>query len=190
MLTALGTLNVSFLWWDDQLRRTEMRTRTRWILDFLQDVRKKCQWRPEHYPHIHSPPSPSITLQPTIRDGDIVNLPWALLVKGDIIILRPGQTAPGRCRSIEDENMVLECEEIFAPANEDDLDSFSSPRMRKPFKCLYCVLEETPFINSLKIVLKEALNRPNSVFQKEKYLIFTICLEHVASPVFLVILVK
>ena len=30
-------------------------------------------------------------LQWTLRDGAHVNLPWALLVKGDIIMVKPGQ---------------------------------------------------------------------------------------------------
>jgi len=76
-----------------------MKTRVEWILDFLNEWKEKCDWKPEHYPHIHSPQSPSITLQATIRDGNVVNLPWALLVQGDVIILRPGQPAPGRCHN-------------------------------------------------------------------------------------------
>lgn len=40
------------------------------------------------------PYSPSVTLQWTQRDGVLVNLPWALLVKGDIVLLKPGQTSP------------------------------------------------------------------------------------------------
>jgi hypothetical protein len=42
------------------------------------------------------PFSPSVTLQWTQRDGVLVNLPWALLVKGDIVLLKPGQTSPCR----------------------------------------------------------------------------------------------
>lgn len=77
-----------------------MRTRTEWLRNFVNEWKHKCEWIPENYPHIHSPQSPSITLQATIRDGNIVNLPWALLVKGDVIVLRPGQPAPGRCRNV------------------------------------------------------------------------------------------
>lgn len=56
-----------------------------------------CYWKPENYPHLYSPLSPCITLQYTYRDGQMVNLPWALLVAGDIIVIRPGQQAPGYC---------------------------------------------------------------------------------------------
>ncbi len=47
-----------------------------------------------------SPQSPSISLQPTVRDGAIVNVPWALLVRGDVVVLRPGQSAPALCRNL------------------------------------------------------------------------------------------
>lgn len=42
----------------------------------------------------------SVTLQWTYRDGKIVNLPWALLVKDDIIVLRPGQITPADCSEL------------------------------------------------------------------------------------------
>ena len=41
-----------------------------------------------------------MSLQWTIRDKDVVNLPTVLLVKGDIICLRPGQAAPARCKEL------------------------------------------------------------------------------------------
>ena len=39
---------------------------------------------------LHTPLSASVVLQWTIRDGHKVNLPWALLVKDDLIYLKPG----------------------------------------------------------------------------------------------------
>lgn len=101
LLLLLATFNVVFACWDTYLRQTEMHTRIEWLRNFVEEWKDKCDWRPENYPHIHCPQSPSITLQPTMRDGIIVNLPWALLVKGDVIILRPGQPAPGRCRKLK-----------------------------------------------------------------------------------------
>lgn len=101
VLFLMAVLNLIFVSWDTGLRRSEMRTRVKWVQQFLNEWRGKCDWKPENYPHVHSPQSPSITLQPALRDGRLVNLPWALLVKGDVIILRPGQSAPGRCRSLQ-----------------------------------------------------------------------------------------
>lgn len=101
ILLLLTGFNVVFACWDTRLRQTEMRTRVEWLQNFLNEWKDKCEWTAENYPHIHSPQSPSITLQPTIRDGHIVQLPWALLVKGDVIVLRPGQPSPGRCKNLK-----------------------------------------------------------------------------------------
>lgn len=60
-----------------------------------------CHWNAENYPHLCSPLSPCITLQWTYREGQIVNLPWALLVAGDIIVIKPGQQVPGYCVPID-----------------------------------------------------------------------------------------
>ena len=54
-------------------------------------VREHIFWQPLNYPHLHTPEAASIVLQWTLRDGAHVNLPWALLVKGDIIMVKPGQ---------------------------------------------------------------------------------------------------
>lgn len=64
-------------------------------------ARTVCQWEPENYPHLCSPLSPCLTLQWTYRDNNIVNLPWALLVAGDIIVVKPGQQIPGYCTPYE-----------------------------------------------------------------------------------------
>ena len=54
-------------------------------------VREHIFWQPLNYPHLHTPEAASIVLQWTLRDGAHVNLPWALLVKDDIIMVKPGQ---------------------------------------------------------------------------------------------------
>jgi hypothetical protein len=48
-------------------------------------------WQPSNYPHLHTPLSSSVVLQWTLRNGSLVNLPWALLVEGDVILIKPGQ---------------------------------------------------------------------------------------------------
>jgi hypothetical protein len=58
-------------------------------------------WKPSHFLDNHSPLSPCVSVQWTLRDGAVVNLPNALLVEGDVILLRPGQIVPARCRPIK-----------------------------------------------------------------------------------------
>ena len=64
------------------------------------DSFKGNNWDTSNYVGLHCPFSPSISLQWTLRDGHLVNLPSPLLVRGDVILLRPGQLAPARCRSL------------------------------------------------------------------------------------------
>ncbi len=79
-------------------------------------------------------------------------------------------------------------DEIYAPLVEQPHPSeqFATPQIRQPLPCAYCLLEETPYIQSVSTVLRGALQRPTSVLHKEKYLCFTVCLEQFAAPVFLV----
>lgn len=87
--------------YDSYLRRTEIFRKARLILNEIELAQKFCSdWTVDNYPNVCSPMSPCVTLQWTYRDGKIVNLPWALLVKNDVIVIRPGQTAPGLCTEI------------------------------------------------------------------------------------------
>jgi hypothetical protein len=54
-------------------------------------------WSFANFLPVHSPASPCISLQWTIRDGQTTNVPVPLLVKDDIILLRPGQRVPAKC---------------------------------------------------------------------------------------------
>ena len=80
------------------------------MVEVVEKAAKQPPWNAENYPHLHTPLSASIVLQWTIRDSHIINLPWALLVKGDIVLMKPGQMAPGRC-SIISENVELTLEQ-------------------------------------------------------------------------------
>jgi hypothetical protein len=48
----------------------------------------------------------------------IVNLPWSLLVEGDVVVLRPGQEVPGHCKSLQPEDPELFFGQIFQPTSE------------------------------------------------------------------------
>jgi hypothetical protein len=65
------------------------------------DCMKAEPWTKADYLDIHTPLSPCVSLQWTIRDNQVVNLPVSLLVAGDVILLRPGQIVPGKCRQLE-----------------------------------------------------------------------------------------
>ena len=81
---------------------------------------------------------------------------------------------------------MLEADEIYVPLTDSDKSGpFNTPLLRRPLPCTYCVLEETPYVHSIQISLKEALNRPTGVLHKEKFLCFAVCLEQFIAPIFL-----
>lgn len=85
-------VNVTLEIYDNKFRHQEIPNRVRSVLENLKKEQKNLVWTTEHYADQYSPFSPCITLQWTYRDGKIVNLPWALLVKGDIIVVKPGKS--------------------------------------------------------------------------------------------------
>lgn len=86
---------------ENSIRRTEIHRKIRQILNDISLAKTLSKdWIPENYPNLCCPLSPCVTLQWTYRDGRIVNLPWALLVRGDYIVIRPGQIAPGLCSEV------------------------------------------------------------------------------------------
>lgn len=52
---------------------------------------------PRAYAPLYLPLSLSYNLQMTYRDGKLTNVPLSLLVEGDVINLRPGQTIGCDC---------------------------------------------------------------------------------------------
>lgn len=90
---------------ESYLRRTEIHRKVRVVINEIELARQVCMdWAPENYPNVCSPMSPCVTLQWTYRDGKIVNLPWALLVKNDVIVIRTGSVAPGDCTELSGVN--------------------------------------------------------------------------------------
>ena len=72
---------------------------------------KEQIWCCDNYISLHSPLSPCVSLQWTMRDDQLVNLPTSLLVRDDVIYLRPGQTVPASCQSLQ---QVCSCEWRYA----------------------------------------------------------------------------
>ncbi|KAK7869540.1 hypothetical protein R5R35_002309 [Gryllus longicercus] len=155
---------------ENKLRHTEIPQRVCNLIEVLEEAEMKCSWLPENYPHLCSPYSPCITLQWTYRDGKLVNLPWALLVRGDIIDIRPGQQAPGNCIPIDDDDApVLQAHDVYGPTTDASRDVFSVPTARTPLQNKKYQLEETPYLNNLLIALEMALSRPVTLHNNERH---------------------
>ncbi|XP_029032727.1 transmembrane protein 94 isoform X4 [Osmia bicornis bicornis] len=173
---------------DNKLRHHEIPHRVRILLDQLEEAKNICQWDTENYPHLCSPLSPCLTLQWTYRDGHIVNLPWALLVAGDIIVMKPGQQAPGYCVPYNNpEAPVLHAREVYSPQVHSANEIFSTPQGRIPLKNKIYKLQETPYLMNLRMALDQALDRPVTYHNRKRHLLMICCIEQLAYPVLLII---
>lgn len=166
------------------------------LLAELRLGRRRCaDWTDANYPNLCSPLSPCVTLQWTYRDGRLVNLPWALLVRDDLVVLRPGQVAPTACVAIagdasaaataaaaagadsatptaavefaagETYGVAKPCDKTTAPPLK--------PMARAPLPDLVCRLSETPYLENLRVSMEKFAQRPTSVYNLQRYLLVT-----------------
>ncbi|XP_052850994.1 LOW QUALITY PROTEIN: transmembrane protein 94 [Drosophila gunungcola] len=171
-LLAILTLDLFVVVRENNLRRTEIFRKTRHAMAELQLAEQHFSddWQPANYPHLSNPMSPCVSLQWTYRDGKIVNLPWALLVRGDHIVLRPGHISPGPCHELES-NKFFAANEIYGAAPHGDPPV--KPVARPPLPDLVCCLEGTPYLDNLTVCLKQSLKRPPTIYNQQRYLLVT-----------------
>lgn len=174
------------------LERNEFTRLLREILKKISVCMRYNTWNKSCFTDLDSPLSPCCTLQWALRDGSIVNLPTPLLVKGDIILLRPGHKAPARCKMLitkgkGDEPVILQTDEVFSPHQEDDSEVTSAPKSRQPMQAEKFMLLETPYMKCLREIFEDA-HRPASVVDHEKYIILTKWIERRILLVVLVLM--
>ncbi|XP_004535113.1 transmembrane protein 94 isoform X2 [Ceratitis capitata] len=171
-VAAILSLDLCVVVRENNLRRTEIYRKTRQALaDIRLAERDLCgEWQPCNYPHLCCPVSPCVSLQWTYRDGNIVNLPWALLVRGDHIVLRPGHITPGPCTEVNGKR-TFEMHEIYGPTQVNDPPV--RPLARAPLPDLVCTLQTTPFLDNLRVILENSLKRPSTIYNQQRYLLVT-----------------
>ncbi|XP_036234377.2 transmembrane protein 94 isoform X2 [Bactrocera oleae] len=171
-VAAILSLDLCVVVRENHLRRTEIYRKTRQALaDIRLAERDLCgEWQPCNYPHLCCPVSPCVSLQWTYRDGNIVNLPWALLVRGDHIVLRPGHITPGPCTEVNGKR-TFEMHEIYGPTQVNDPPV--RPLARAPLPDLICTLQTTPFLDNLRVILENSLKRPSTIYNQQRYLLVT-----------------
>ncbi|XP_070579950.1 transmembrane protein 94-like [Ptychodera flava] len=176
---------------DKKLRRKEMQYRAEHLLRTLQACITSCaSWDEKLYPDLNMPLSRSVSLQWTYRDGNLVNLPCNLLVKGDIIALRPGQLVPTKVQEMEPVNgdTVVEFEpgQMYNPCTEEIMEEVIEATAHEPMKpVLYKVLQ-TPYADTLKKCLWNATNRPVGLLENKR-LVCNALLERRILPVVLML---
>lgn len=122
------------------------------------------------YESLWQPMSPCISLQWTLRDGHLVNCPTQLIVKGDIIRIRPGQEAPGKCITL-DKRMLLNVGEKYSPAKKTILGMIDSCHVLvEGASGRDFLMMETPYMKWLQLCLDKSLQpyRPNNFSRQQK----------------------
>ncbi|XP_011498921.1 PREDICTED: uncharacterized protein KIAA0195 isoform X1 [Ceratosolen solmsi marchali] len=174
---------------DNRFRHFEILYRVKSLIKQIEVAKSKSVWKAENYPHLCSPLSPCITLQWTYRDGHVVNLPWALLVAGDIIVMKPGQPAPGYSVPYDDaEAPVLHARDIYSPLVHSGSGLFTTPQARQPLSNKIYKLQETPYLTNLRMGLDMALDRPVTYHNRERHLVMICCIEQLIYPILLIII--
>lgn len=183
-MLALLIFSIALEMLDNYLRHNEIPKRAKILVEKIRSEAANIKWRGKHYPHLLMPFSPCITLQWTYRDNEIVNLPWALLVKDDVVLIRPGQVSPGYCESLEKsaEYPLLHAKEVYGPSLQNHNEIFSAPKGRKPLDCKKYKLLETPYVNNLKIALEQALDRPITQQNQQRHLLMVRFVERLFLP--------
>lgn len=154
---------------ENRLRKTELHRKTKNILDDIDAAITLCdEWEPTNYPHIYSPLSPCVSLQWTYRNGRIVNLPWALLVAGDYVLIRPGQIVPVDCTEMNGK-CTFSAGETYRLSHI--IEPPPKPMARPPLPDLVCILARTPFVENLQTALNSFLNRPPTTYDQQRDLL-------------------
>ncbi|XP_053607404.1 transmembrane protein 94 isoform X2 [Plodia interpunctella] len=187
-LLIILVINFIVAYNEEYLRRNEIPHRVKKVLETLEIAIKRSKWNEEHFPHLCAPFSPCVILQWTYRDATIVNLPWALLVEGDVVVLRPGQEVPGHCQGLQPEDPELFFGQIFQP-NPQRKEGFSAPRVRTPHQNRAYRMCETPYLKNLKLALEQATARPVTIFEKQRYLCTVKIMEGIVLPLVIALVV-
>ncbi|PIK55716.1 hypothetical protein BSL78_07376 [Apostichopus japonicus] len=176
-LILFCALNLYLSGWNFHLKQRELIDQSR---SLLKDM--KGEWSSEDYLPLHSPQSSSISLQWTYRDGELVNLPQALLVEGDIIVVRPGRPVPGGACNVQDSQMTLTAGEVFLPEVEGTV---TDAAVRVPLQPEKFVMLETPYRRFLNECLQKGNHRPVTLLENRR-LMGCHFIERVIIPLILV----
>lgn len=175
LILIILLLTISVVVREYTLKEQEIFTKIAYILkDIRLAVELSEQWTKHNYPNTCSPVSPCVTLQCTYRDGELHNLPWALLVKGDYIVMRPGQTAPGCCTEI---NGVREFKSGETYSQNNSVNPPKRPTARIPMPNLICRMDATPYLENLQITMKQFLDKPQTIHNKQRNFLVTNCVQ-------------
>ena len=111
------------------------------------------------YPSLGLTESDSISLIWTYRDNEIVNLPWNLLVDGDVIMLGPSRVAPAGCKqvSIVVETLLKVLQKIYYKENHIPGNSLFRRILYKSLHVMRCAILDQTLTNGIRMVGQNAI---------------------------------
>ncbi|KAG5667696.1 hypothetical protein PVAND_015667 [Polypedilum vanderplanki] len=186
--------NVYFVYREEKLRSTEMIRKTEELLNDIElSIILSKDWKNTNYPHLISPLSPCITLCWCYRDNELRNLPTALLVEGDIIVLRVGQISPANCHEITGKNSKAKSFKIGETyghkSQYSENEAPKKPIAVQPLPDLICIVEHTPFIENLKLCFEKFLDRPPTFHNHQRNTLINIYLQKYVFILVLIIVI-
>ncbi|ODN05210.1 hypothetical protein Ocin01_01491 [Orchesella cincta] len=181
-LLFLLIFNILLLLFDNYKRVNELPVKLNLILSQLKDISSEVSWTEKNYPDLCMPISPCITLQWCFRDGKLVNLPWALLVPGDVVVLQPSQKIVAECCLLEEPSMKFSIGQIYSPLSSAQTAGSPPPRLHNAFPKSLAVVTTAPYIDMVDLSLKHFLRRPPTFYNKERHTIVTRIIECIVLP--------
>ncbi|XP_038068108.1 transmembrane protein 94-like [Patiria miniata] len=170
VLAFLVVVNVFTARWDGQLRRMEIVNHTKDVLTKLRElIASEIHWPTDVYSSLFQPSTQSITEQWTYRDGHLVSLPTALLVKDDVILLKPGQASPTMVCNYDDHSIELQKGQKF---QQRAFDACGVPTARQPLKPVKFIVMETLYIPHLRACLQRDNGKPYPLLEVKR----TVCI--------------
>eukprot|EP00079_Xenopus_tropicalis_P039646 XP_017953417.1 PREDICTED: transmembrane protein 94 [Xenopus tropicalis] len=170
------------------LKQQEVERRLIKIIDDIKDILSRgteLVWGDALYPDLYMPSAPSWSLHWAYRDGRLVNLPVSLLVDGDVIALRPGQESFASVRGIkDDEHIVLEPGDLFPPFTPPPSPRAEGKRVpQDPQQHHLFRVTRTPVLDNVRNWLDQALSRPVTALDNERYTVQSVMLMHAVPSI-------
>ncbi|XP_078415076.1 transmembrane protein 94-like [Cetorhinus maximus] len=185
-------INLGAIGLQQWLKSREIPQRVQAILQRLNVLIRTPEFGRNDFCHeLYNPPSESLSLQWTYRDGQLVNLPTSMLVEGDIIALRPGHKAPTSLRGIQDEeHVILDRGDVFChfsspPSPVHDKESSTHSLLKPhPFR-----VTKTPMVEDIQQCLELGQQRPVTVLDNERFTAQRLLEKYIAPMVLAVLLI-
>ncbi|KAM3172514.1 hypothetical protein ACTXT7_014355 [Hymenolepis weldensis] len=132
---------------------------------------------PRNYAPLYLPHSLSYSLQLTYRDGKLANVPASLLVEGDIIKLRPGQTICCDCVLItegsDDYSVRYSVGDTFLPHLAGNFTSRNPyPSVHLMDSCHLAIVTSSPAVELIKSILKRRASNQKTQIQNTSSFVF------------------